>query len=81
MFTYKIYLTYLKTKETKIIVEDCVYSEEGLEYLWTEGNYSCDWNRSLFFGLEEQLDCNLEDNQIVLNKIERSDGKILFEED
>jgi len=42
MFTYKIYLTYLKTKETKIIVEDCVYSEEGLEYLWTEGNYSCD---------------------------------------
>lgn len=25
------------------------YDEEGLEFMWSEGNYGCDCNRAIFF--------------------------------
>jgi len=38
------------------------------DYMWHEGNYSCDCNRSLFLWnwKREELPCNNGDNQIKL---------------
>lgn len=35
------------------------YPPESAEYMFTEGNYSCDCNRSMFIGIPE-LDCGEE---------------------
>lgn len=29
---------------------------DGLEFFWTEGNWSCDWNRSISFYSDEEWD-------------------------
>ena len=33
------------------------YPEGIAEYMWTEGNYACDCNRSLFLGLVPEWNC------------------------
>lgn len=36
------------------------YSDEGVEYMWTEGNYACDCNRALFWSrLKGEPDPNI----------------------
>lgn len=66
----------LKYKEKTYIVEDELCksdpdSECEIPFIWEEGNYSCDCNRSLFIQrcCDESfpsLPCNSEDNQIEL---------------
>lgn len=48
-------------------------------FLWSEGNFACDCNRSLFlYGVVNQLPCNGGDNRILIKKIINSDtGEIL----
>lgn len=52
------------------------YKSEGdMLFLWLEGDYACDCNRSLFlydFDREKQLECG--DEIIVIDKIVRPDG-------
>jgi len=45
MSRFKIVLRY-QNKEY-VLFDECKY-RDGLEFNWTEGNYSCDCNRSLF---------------------------------
>lgn len=43
-----------------------------VEFMWTEGNYSCDCNRSLFlyeWDDTRQLPCNEAKNEIVLDRL------------
>lgn len=37
--------------------ESCCSDDETMFYMWTEGNYSCDCNRAIFFG-----DCDCEED-------------------
>lgn len=65
--------------------------ESSTLYIWEEGNYSCDCNRSLFFHRakhpdadpndpEIKLDCNTGDNRIIIDKIVvRETGEVLAE--
>jgi hypothetical protein len=41
----KYAITHIPTGETRIYEDEYEYSE----FMWTEGNYSCDCNRHLFF--------------------------------
>jgi len=62
------------------------YSKIFNEFIWTEGNYACDCNRSLFLydgwnHKDKCLDCNVGDNIIVIDKIIRTDnGEVLIED-
>ena len=47
----KIKLTRVSDGLVREITQDCD-SEEGMEYMGMEGNYSCDCNRHLFFERE-----------------------------
>ncbi len=67
------------------IYETEVEDDEGLHYMWGEGNYSCDCNRSLFLWdwsdeEGEVLDCNSMDNQIVIDRM-TLDGEIWLKGD
>lgn len=46
----------LKYKEKIYIVEDNLEKGEEIPYIWDEGNYACDCNRSLF--IQRQCDEN-----------------------
>ncbi len=69
-----------------------VYTEDGdwqesYDYLWGEGNYCCDCNRSLFFRRADpaQQDDKNESDECGDDKysirIEDKDGKVLYEDD
>lgn len=47
-----------KTNISKIITQeyDDDMSNEGIEFMWTEGNYSCDCNRYNFFYPNSNID-------------------------
>lgn len=65
----------------------------GLEFMWSEGNYSCDCNRSLFFqeagGVEDPYrtgpehpdysDCNTGPNRFLV-KVMDDTGNIIHED-
>jgi hypothetical protein len=47
--------------------EDTIH---GVLWVWTEGNYECDCNRSIFmYGVDKQMPCNSDDNVIVLDDL------------
>ena len=48
--------------------DDGTGNDHGVVWIWTEGNYECDCNRSLFMGIDE-LPCNANDNIIELVSI------------
>lgn len=71
---YTFYLRNIITNECKTYKYDC-NNEGDMLFMWLEGNYACDCNRSLFlydFDREKQLACG--DEIIVIDKIVRSDG-------
>lgn len=50
---------------------------EGVEYMWADGNYSCDCNRALFWaraGGELDLEVPCSESAFTVLKIEREDG-------
>ena len=60
--------------DTLIYENDFPHDFKTALYHWTEGNYGCDCNRSLFLwnGDEaKELRCNTGDNQIVLDSLTR----------
>jgi len=72
----------LRDNKTKVIKE-CKdeYSDnstdEGIEFIWTEGNYSCDCNRYIFFyGYDKDYPCGDERFTLISLKI---DGRELIE--
>lgn len=53
------------------------------DYLWREGNFSCDCNRSIFLYDDEdkELPCNAEENIINIVSIQDENGTELWCED
>ena len=58
--------------------------EEGSDYLWSEGNFACDCNRSLFFARavgdegDEGRECG--DAAFVI-RIKDDDGKVVYQDE
>lgn len=48
---------------------ECV---DGGGFIWEEGNYSCDCNRALMLYGDDRYGCNVEDNKIVLVRIDHA---------
>ncbi|MFN0131239.1 MAG: hypothetical protein ACKVW3_01705 [Phycisphaerales bacterium] len=47
--------------------------DDSVEYYWTEGNFGCDCNRSLFlYGGDREMACNSDDNVIELVSLAKS---------
>lgn len=58
-------------------------SNESNQYIWREGNYACDCNRSLFFaraGGEEEIDYDCGETAFTIMKILSKDGEVLYSE-
>ena len=54
------------------------------EYLWSEGNYSCDCNRALFFGYAEGGEgdeCPCGDGGYSVRIIAKHDGQELYRDE
>ena len=81
-----IYLRDTRNGVTEIEHDDYEYTEENpfCIFMWEEGNYSCDCNRSIFLykgDKNKKLWCNRCDNIIIVDKIIRTDtGEILYTE-
>jgi hypothetical protein len=45
----RVQLRDIATGATVVYVDTWCLTLDGLEYIWTEGNYACDCNRELFF--------------------------------
>lgn len=78
----KLYITDNLTGSTVTFYDETFDPDpdSGSEYNWTEGNFSCDCNRALFFGLligevEHGRDCG-EDRFTVLTAV-CDDGQII----
>ncbi len=54
--TYQVSIYDTETKDTVSYHEEFDMSPEGLDFIWREGNYSCDCNRMIFFSKHEVLD-------------------------
>ena len=76
------------TRAYKTSTYESMFYDDGTwnSFQWTEGNYECDCNRSLFLydevlGGEQQLECNSScENIIKIDKIVLDEtGKIIFE--
>ena len=67
MPTYAVHFRDTRTGEVRVWLSEFA-SDEGADFMLTEGNYSCDCNRSIFFGLPE-IPCNVDDNVIALDKL------------
>lgn len=71
MSYYEISLTDTKTGETKIIRREGVF-DDGEEFIWNEGNYSCDCNRHrVFYNLtsSDHVPCGHERFTVILPKV------------
>lgn len=58
-----------RTFEESMTGETADEADETMEYLWEDGNYGCDCNRSLFlwnFNRNKELNCDLGKNRIEL---------------
>jgi hypothetical protein len=83
MTPYRISLTHVSSKKT--VEFDDEGSEESFFFLWTEGNYSCDCNRDLFFHRVSQPDYYEDhpcgDSEYRLNWVrDLSTGEVLYPE-
>ena len=67
---YFIVLRDTRNGKYKILGETSEHQDpESMLFLWSEGNFSCDCNRSLFFyddDEEQELPCNPDENIIEL---------------
>lgn len=69
---YSVSMTDMNTRETKIIPMDIPWQESSF-FWWTEGNFSCDCNRSLTFYPGVGYPCG--DGRFKVNYFEFPDGK------
>jgi len=83
-YTYDVYLRDTRNGKTKKhISKKYPMTPQDFEFYWTEGNNSCDCNRSIYiYGYENKncLECNSADNIISVDKIViRETQEILLE--
>ena len=75
---YTINLRNTLTGETTAYQDDYEWKKEkSMIFQYTEGNYSCDCNRSLFmynWDEDKELECSMDTNVVVIDKITREDG-------
>ncbi len=70
--------------DSRICIEEGYLNEDGdfFDFVWSEGNFSCDCNRSIFLyegDSSKTMECHTEN--IIIDKIVRQDtGEILYEE-
>lgn len=81
-FAVRVRLRDTQTGETREF--ECKYDHIGCgpdnaRYIWTEGNYSCDCNRSLSFGVSFE-DARCGDGRYELDRLETLGGTNLLEE-
>ena len=55
---------------------DCEYESKLSTFIWSDGNFSCDCNRSNFFGEDE--DCS--DGKYSINIVNPKNGEIVYQE-
>lgn len=65
--------------ESRVFEDDTEASEEAMEYNWSEGNYGCDCNRSLFFaraaGLSDPTDTPCGHSRYSVAELVLDDGR------
>ena len=47
--SFEVHITKIATGETRVLKRPEAWDPEHSDYMWSEGNYSCDCNRSIFF--------------------------------
>jgi hypothetical protein len=83
-YTIAVHLRDTVSGDTRIW--ETVVSDDGAfsDFIWSEGNFSCDCNRCLFlwnWDDAKDLPCNTEDPRIIVDKIVRIDtGETVYTE-
>ena len=74
------------TGETFVYEDDVLWDEEKdclSVFIWTDGNFSCDCNRKIFFdniGYQDQDDAPCGEGAYSVNIIDPVTGKFLYKE-
>jgi hypothetical protein len=80
-FHFDVHFYNTQTGERRVYCHPYGYSDNPYEHLfgWTDGNYSCDCNRSLLmYDHEKELPCSGEKNVIIIEKmVVRETGEIV----
>ncbi|MCP4585336.1 hypothetical protein [Pseudoalteromonas sp.] len=79
---YKVAITKNSTGETRLCEYDFEWEglDNGADYIWTDGNYSCDCNRAIFFAeandedIEHANDLPCGETRYSIPYIELMDG-------
>ncbi len=81
-YYYDIHFKCVETGETRIYHDDYKREEKHDFFIWADGNYSCDCNRSIFFyDYDENKEMDCSDGRIVIEKIViRETGEIVYSE-
>lgn len=74
---YQVLLRNNETKQEKLIAVDIDSWSEGSDFLWTEGNYSCDCTRHLFFTDWDGTDCECGGDKYTAVHAILEDGSII----
>lgn len=80
--SYRVHIRDNRSRETRSYVEPRAWSDLD-EYIWSEGNFACDCNRSLFFkragGEEDPESDDCGDGRYSVF-IQAEDGATLYED-
>ena len=81
-YYYDIHMINTETKESRIYHDDYKREKKDDFYIWAEGNFSCDCNRSIFFyDYEEDKEMDCSKGRIVIEKIViRGTGETVYSE-
>jgi len=75
---YELYLIDAKTRKETLI--ERVENWDDVEYIWTEGNYSCDCSRYHFFYPEDKDWENQPCGDIRFALLVKKNGNVCYEE-
>lgn len=73
---YQVLLRNNETKQQKLVSVDTDWHDSA-EFLWTEGNYSCDCNRHLFFTDWDGTHCECGEDKYTAVHAILDDGSII----
>lgn len=73
---YEVHIRCVESGEVRVYVSDLDHPQgwlsDGQEYMWTEGNWSCDCNRELFF-----RDWDVDDERLTCGETKYRIAKVV----
>ena len=68
------------TNEVRVLHKKLEWFERGSDFMWSDGNFSCDCNRALFF-YDHDIDIECGESRFAVLGIRIDDGTFVYSDD